>query len=781
MSARGILRAVCMLLVSLWLNGCVEGATTSGSGDNTGLAVSAQSQGASRPALTVSTESLSFVSQEGSGAPAAQLFTGQISEGLTKPPYIDVAWTGNGLASVLYDHTNNALIVSVTPKAPAILGVGTFTDQVVINACEDSRCRRHLDGSPKTVSVTYTVRNRLTVYPAALSYAHVLGSHPLPGSKALTLQGTMVNWAATADASWIQLASGSGTTPDSLEVGINTSGLAAGNHHGNVTLTNNDTGESMVVPVAMQVSAPTLSSNPLAMAFSGLEGRYLPGQPLVLSLNTGSSAYEWTASVETENGQEWLMLSSASGTVSSSPTALAVSVNTAGLPGGTYSGSLTFTTSVAGMELSRTVPVTLSLATPLWVADNGVALVSTPSLSKLSHTVKVLDRWETSTTAWTATSDEPWLSVTSGGTSGGNLTVTANPAGLAPNTVHYARVTVGFGGNPPQGKEIIEVGLWVGDSATSPVNSITGTFQAVETDPVRPYAYVHNGGGTLHVYNVYTASLVTSITGVANSIGSMTISSDGSTLYVLDSVLPRRIVPVNLSTLTAGTPWALNESNYSETTTAITYARPNGQGVILANSGRAFDVDTGMDFPNVVGNIPYYTTTQAASLDGSLFCSLYGGSYYYYYELYCFGLRYTELDDGTLSLTSRPSAPYYAGTGGVDLAISNDGSRVYVAANSPYAFNVYNGQSMELLPPLTADTNPNAIEVGPDNRIYGTARALTGAKDLWVYDGAGVAQGSFRLAGYGKGVLNRQLKLSGDGKRMVVLTDDPSLKFATGL
>lgn len=779
MRTRGSLQALCLAVVSVWLSACGETASKSPSTDSQSLAVSTQSLAAAQPTLTVSTDSLSFQSQEGSGAPEAQQFTGRISEGLSKPPYIDVTWTGNGLSSVLYDHTNNSLIVSVTPKAPASVGVGIFTDQVIINACEDSRCRRHIEGSPKTVTVTYTVRNRLSVYPAALSFSYVQGSNPLPSDQSLTLRGTLVNWTASASASWIRLGSGGGTTPDTLAVGLETSGLAVGTHSGGITLTNHGTGESVVVPVTAQVAAPTLSSNPSALSFAGLEGRYMPAKPMVLGLNTGSAAYEWTASVDTEGGPEWLSLSSTSGTVSSSTTALAVSVNTAGLPGGTYSGSLTFTTSVRGQTLRHTVPVSLSLATHLWVPDNGVALVSTPSVSKLSHSVTVKDRWGSSTTAWSASADVPWLSVTPSGTSGGNLTMVARPAGLEPNTLHYARVTVAFGGNPAQGSEIIRVGLWVGDTSPNTQDSIVGTYSTVETDPVRPYAYVHNGGGTLHVYNLYTASLVATLTGVANNLGSMAISSDGSTLYVLDTVLPRRIIPVNLGTLTPGTPWALSETSSTNSTTVITYARPNGQGLVMSRTGKVFDTATGTLVPNVAGtfaNVSAYSSSQ----DGSLFCGMYISSYQYdYYSLYCYGIRYTASNGGTLTFTARPSGPSYAGYGGADLAVNHDGSRVYVAASSPYSFNVHDGLTMNLLPSLAAGTNPNAIEVGPDNRVYGTAAARYDEKDMWVYDNNGVSQGSLRLAAYSKSVQTRQLKVSGDGKRFVVLTDEPNVKFAT--
>jgi DNA-binding beta-propeller fold protein YncE len=117
---------------------------------------------------------------------------------------------------------------------------------------------------------------------------------------------------------------------------------------------------------------------------------------------------------------------------------------------------------------------------------------------------------------------------------------------------------------------------------------------------------------------------------------------------------------------------------------------------------------------------------------------------------------------------------------GADMAINHDGSRVYVASSSPNAFTVHDGQTLSLLPSLAADSSPNAVKVGPDNRLYGTASTRYGAKDLWAYDNSGNLQGSYRLAAYSWSVLTRQLKASGDGKRFVVLTDEPNLKFATG-
>ena len=52
-------------------------------------------------------------------------------------------------------------------------------------------------------------------------------------------------------------------------------------------------------------------------------------------------------------------------------------------------------------------------------------------------------------------------------------------------------------------------------------------------DPIRPYAYVHDVTN-LDIYNVYTAGLVGHLSALGTSLGTMTISTDGSTLYVVE-------------------------------------------------------------------------------------------------------------------------------------------------------------------------------------------------------------------------------------------------------
>ena len=74
---------------------------------------------------------------------------------------------------------------------------------------------------------------------------------------------------------------------------------------------------------------------------------------------------------------------------------------------------------------------------------------------------------------------------------------------------------------------------------------------------------------------------------------------------------------------------------------------------------------------------------------------------------------------------------------------------------------------------------PNNIEIGPNGLIYGGSSSWYGPLDVWVYNTAGALQYSGYASGYVKEILDRELVVSGDGSRVILLTDDPSLQFIT--
>ncbi len=66
-------------------------------------------------------------------------------------------YTTNGIASAQFAGYTTGETVAITFKAPDSMKPGTYTDQVVVEACTDSACAHQIAGSPQTISVTYTV------------------------------------------------------------------------------------------------------------------------------------------------------------------------------------------------------------------------------------------------------------------------------------------------------------------------------------------------------------------------------------------------------------------------------------------------------------------------------------------------------------------------------------------------------------------------------------------------------------------------------------------------
>ena len=123
------------------------------------------------------------------------------------------------------------------------------------------------------------------------------------------------------------------------------------------------------------------------------------------------------------------------------------------------------------------------------------------------------------------------------------------------------------------------------------------------------------------------------------------------------------------------------------------------------------------------------------------------------------------------------------GSNGKDVAVNADGTRAYVASGAPYAFSVYDAATSQATLPvvqtLPGFPYPSIVEIAADGRIFAGAFNWYDPIDVWVYDPGGASLATYRIAGYARSLLDRQLKISGDGIRMITLTDDPALTFTT--
>ena len=697
----------------------------------------------SNAGLTASPASLSFTQVIGGPTPLTQ------NVGVGGP--VGQAWTASAnqtwvVLGAISGTTGSPVSVGVNATG---LAAGTYTARITFS------------GGSRTAPVDVTFRLDAPAIQASqtsLSFSGVNGA-PIAG-QALVISlnnGAAAPWSATDKPTWLVLSKPSGTTPETLTVSVDPSlgSLASGAYDSTVTFTSPSL-PTVTVNVHLGLTKAAFSFQPTTLVLGGADGKTLGPQSLKVSLNTGSSAHDWTV-IRSDN---W-MFELLPGSTSSAGVLVDVRPDPAGLTGATRLGSLDFSSNINGDLITASVPVTFNLeAHKLLVAARGVAFTKTPALSSLTRTIQVSDNFAAAT-SWTASSDQGWLSVTPRGTGSGSLVLTADPTGLTADTTYLAKVSLATTDTTVEQSDTVQVGLWVGSVTPGPV-SASGSFTEMVADPVRPFAYVHTGGSTLSVYNVHTGDVAT-VSSVGTALGAMTVSSDGSTLFVVDRT-NFNVVPVDLATRGVGAPWSL--ATTANSAPKLAYLRTAGLGLVAVADGKlhaAADGSVLFGFADPSGMSP--ATLVAASLDGSAFCV---GA--------CRSLRYSALGGGTFSTTS------LSGSGGShDSALAQDGKHVYGASGAPY-----NCTAVDTATGLSTDLGsnypyPGNVEVGPDGRIYcGRYSTVSGDKDVYVFDAAGTQIGlGLRLAGT-SGLLNlldRQLAISGDGLRVIGL--DPGLEIVT--
>ncbi|MGH2495106.1 MAG: BACON domain-containing protein [Ktedonobacteraceae bacterium] len=188
--------------------------------------------------------------------------------------------------------------------------------------------------------------------------------------KSITLTnagGGDVNWQASinkSDSSWLTLTpdTGSFAGSEGIVITVNRGNLAPQPYTGHINFTQVGSNHpALVLTVTMGVNPASATSANLvlsnaAIIFTG-DTATNPASQLLTIQNTGGQSLNWTASLATTSGVNWLALSSTSGYLGTGAAAtMTVSAASAGLSVGTYQGTITF--SYAGASAT---PVTVTL------------------------------------------------------------------------------------------------------------------------------------------------------------------------------------------------------------------------------------------------------------------------------------------------------------------------------------------------------------------------------------------------------------------------------------
>jgi uncharacterized protein (TIGR03437 family) len=184
------------------------------------------------------------------------------------------------------------------------------------------------------------------------------------GSSAVQIASTAQT---TSGGNWLTVQPASGTTPGTVTLTANTTGLTAGKYTGTVTITGPGTGASVQVAVTLNVTPITLGVDAQSLTFAYAQGATLPASSTVNIISSGGPV-PVSITASTVSGGTWLFVTPSGGQAA---TALTVSVKSTGLAVGTYTGAVTITPTDPTINTIQ-IPVTLTVSPGAGPVINGV-------------------------------------------------------------------------------------------------------------------------------------------------------------------------------------------------------------------------------------------------------------------------------------------------------------------------------------------------------------------------------------------------------------------------
>jgi len=216
---------------------------------------------------------------------------------------------------------------------------------------------------------------------------------------------------------------------------------------GFLTITvNASTGNDSIAIIAASPNPSTIALSPTALTFAYTVGGTAPAKQSVQITNSGSGTLSWTATANAS----WLTLSASSGTA---PSTLSISISPGGLGAGTYNGAVQIAASGAS-NTPQSIAVTLTVTVPapsLAVSPTAISFSYTNGGSVPAPQSVSITNSGGGTLSWTASASVYWLQISpASGGAPGTLSVSPNPANLAPGTYNSAiQITAaGAAGSP---------------------------------------------------------------------------------------------------------------------------------------------------------------------------------------------------------------------------------------------------------------------------------------------------------------------------------------------
>lgn len=337
----------------------------------------------SHPLLQLSPTTLAFNASFAGQSPASQTvnLTTTGSGGsvgfTTSVASADASWLSVTSSS---SATPATLTVSINSGS---LPVGTSTGTIVVTPTNG-------DNYTETINVTVTVSNaaQLTVGPSTLLFSYET-TQAVPGSQTIQVvasggANTSFTYAVSETAgsncngnNWLSVSNFSGTTtPATLQISVAAAGMTAGTCSGTISITPAGSSVSVNVPVTVAIATNTPVITIQQQAGFGIFTMQQNGtSPSSQAIQLGSTGVPVNFNVGYQSGGLGWLYTNLAGDNYTTPANLVVYINPSGLQAGTYSGTITITSSSLPTTNNQfVIPVTLVVAPNVTVTASPASL-----------------------------------------------------------------------------------------------------------------------------------------------------------------------------------------------------------------------------------------------------------------------------------------------------------------------------------------------------------------------------------------------------------------------
>jgi len=218
--------------------------------------------------------------------------------------------------------------------------------------------------------------NGVVLSPTVMTFNYQIGAAVLPTAQTIQLTTTpkALNFTVAIsgspfNAAWLLVSESTGTSPSTIKVQVNPTGLPAGDYAGTITVTATSGTQTYTAAATVNLLVasmpPTLATSPASLSFNYTTGGPVPAASLASAFILSSNGAPLSATISV-SGATWLAIAP-SGDISLIGlfNTIAVTVNPTGLAPKVYTGTIKITAPAAtNKSLTMTVTLTVKASVP---------------------------------------------------------------------------------------------------------------------------------------------------------------------------------------------------------------------------------------------------------------------------------------------------------------------------------------------------------------------------------------------------------------------------------